>query len=456
MSRNLVTERYLEAVADGRLPVDELMKVAHAVDLSQTMYGGVGYLTRPAFLSASERDRLATDLRCVHAALAGLPDRLFGGDLAAFARAVGAQGPQVDAVLRASTDRLTRLSRADIYADESGFRLLELNVSAAVGGLDNAALNRVLLTHPGFAGFAAEHGLDYVDTLAEVADTLRAECGTADGRPVVAVVDWPASFPKLEPLLRYNCARFAELGIDAIPCHLGQLSIRDGRVWVEGRPVDVMYRLFLLEALLRPDGPELIEPVLRAAERGEVKLFTPIDSELYGSKAALALLSDEANRARYDVAELETFDRFLPWTRSVRPGSVTVDGELVDLAEYARDQRENLVLKATMLHGGSGFVGGWLVEPDEWQRRLAAAMDGPYVLQRRIRPIPEPFPVLGADPRPWILTWGVFLTQRGYGGAYLRATEDAAAGVVAISSGALATCCFHQTGGLPQAGGTGA
>jgi hypothetical protein len=443
MSRNTVTARYLDAVAEGRPPVDELMKAAQTVDLSQTMYA-TGYLFRPVFLSRAEVQRLAADLRRVHAALAYLPDRLFGGDIGAFARAVGARGPQVDAALRAHTGQVTRLSRADIYADATGFRLLELNVSAALGGLDNAALNRALLAHPGFAEFVEANDLSYVDTLAEVADTLRDECGIPDGRPVVAVVDWPDSFPRLERLLRYNAARLAGFGIDAVPCHLGQLSVRDGRVWIGDRPVDVVYRLFLLEALLRPGGAELITPVLRAAERGEVKLFTPIGSELYGSKGALALLSDEANRSQYTADELETFDRFLPWTRMVRPGPVTVDGESVDLAEYARDQRENLVLKATMLHGGNGFVGGWLLEPAEWDRRVAEAMDGPYILQRRIRPVPELFPADHGSPRPWILTWGVFQSARGYAGAYLRASEDAAAGVVALASGALATCCFHE------------
>ena len=157
-------------------------------------------------------------------------------------------------------------------------------------------------------------------------------------------------------------------------------------MYAEGRPVDMIYRLFHLENMLDEQIAEQIEPVLEAVERGEVKIFTPLGSELYASKAALALLSDDADRDRFTSDELAAFDRLLPWTRRVRPGQVTVPGGTADLAEYAREHREDLVLKATLLHGGDGFVGGWLVSPQEWDERVAAAMDGPYVLQERSAP----------------------------------------------------------------------
>src|SRR5262249_42459919 len=162
-------------------------------------------------------------------------------------------------------------------------------------------------------------------------------------------------------------------------------------------PIDVIFRLFMIEDVLDPTGPELIDPVLAAAERGEVKIFTPIHSELYGSKSALAMLSDEANRHLYSTEVLASLDRLLPWTRMVRSGSVTVDGQRVDLAEYARDQREELVLKPTALHGGLGVVLGWLVSPSEWQEHVNSAMNGPFVLQRRIHPEPELFPAEGGS-----------------------------------------------------------
>lgn len=446
-TRNPLAERYHDALDQHGVTAEQVVTTALGhVDLLATSYRG-RCLSRPAFLSSQEQTRLAGDLDQLLAALTALPDTRFGGDLSEFARAVGMIEPQVAAIVRGSGSGPTRLGRADLYHDGTGFRLMELNLSSATGSLDNALLNRAFVAHPAVAEFTTEHRLSYVDTLAEVADTLRAECGVPEGqRPFVAAVDWPDSFPELEARLRTSAAAQARYGLDMAACHLGQLALKDGRVWLDGRPVDVIYRIFLLEDLASPEGPALIEPVLRAVERGEVKLFAPLESELFGSKAALAMLSDEAYRPRLAPEQLASLDRILPWTRTVRPGDVTVDGERVDLLEYALGAREELVLKPAHQHGGSGVVLGWRVEPDQWRRQVQGALGRPYVLQRRVRGVPELFPS-GGELQPRLLSWGVFTCHRGYGGAVVRGTPDVDGDVVVIARGATAGSCFHQQSG---------
>lgn len=237
----------------------------------------------------------------------------------------------------------------------------------------------------------------------------------------------------------------SKTGIDALPCHVGQLRLEEDSIWLGDRQIDVLFRLFLMEDLLDPDGPQLLEPVLRAAERGNVALFSPMGSELYSSKGALALLSDEANRHLFDERELATLDRCLPWTRMVRPGPVTVPAGRVLLEDHALAEREELILKPTLLHGGSGVIPGWQTEPDEWKGLIADAMGKEYVLQRRIHPFTEPFPRAdGPGFEDWVLLWGVFLGARGYAGTFLRGTPTGETGVVNMATGATGTCCFHQ------------
>lgn len=286
--------------------------------------------------------------------------------------------------------------------------------------------------------------------MAEIAHTLLSESGISPGDgSLVAAIDWPASYDDLAERLRYSAQQLAPFGITLVGGHLGQLSFHDGRVWLDGQPIDVIYRLFMIEDLLDPTGPGLIHPVLDAAQRGEVKIFTPIDAELFGSKGALALLSDEANRHRYQPEELASLDRLLPWTRMVRSGQVTVDGELVDLLDYATEQQDELILKPTLLHAGMGVVPGWLVEPDQWRHDVAEAVDQPFVLQRRIRPVPELFPAK-EGLQPWVLTWGAYLCTRGYGGMFIRGSAGTEGAAVNMATGASATCCFQER---PAAGG---
>ncbi len=441
---NQLTEKYLAAFEASGLKASEFHAAVQPVTVGTHFDGRC--LTRPGLLQREQVQRLEADLETLFRCVTGLPDRLFGGDLGAFALATGVPQQQVDAIVRGRGNAPSRLSRADLYVDDTGFRVLELNMSAALGGIDSGGLIGAMLAQPFMAEFAAEHNLGYVDTMVEVAQTLLAECcASPDARPTVAFCDWPASYPELESQLHKNAAALTRLGMDAFACHLGQLRVDEQfDVWLGERKVDVIYRLFLIEDLLDPTGPALIEPVLKAAERGKVKIFSPMDAELYGSKGALALLSDEANRAVFSEDELDCLDRILPWTRTVRPGPVTVQGRSVALEDYALAEREELILKPVMLHGGAGVTPGWQTEPEAWAALLRESMNEQFVLQRRIHPHTELFPT-DDGPSEWLLVWGAFLGARGYSGMFLRggAVENQSA-VVNTLTGALGSCCFSE------------
>lgn len=437
-----LTEEYLAAAAARGQRASEVVAgaVPRAVD---TNYLGRS-LSRPAFLERDECRRIADDLDLLHSALTRLPERAFGGDLAAFGRAVGFAESQVAAVRRAHGSAPTRIARADLYKDADGFHLLELNVGSNLGGLDNTELNEAMLEQPFIAEFVAEHDLTYVETMPELVHTLLTEAKVPTGmRPFVAIADWPDTYPSLEVQLYKSARMLAPLGIDCEPCPVDRLEYRDDRIWLGDRPVDVVYRLFMVADLLKPDGQRLVEPLLRAAERGQVAVFSPLDADLFGSKGALALLSDEAYRELYTADELACLDRILPWTRMVRAGPVTAGGVRRDLAGYAEANRTELVLKPVAGHSGEGVVLGWQVDPATWRDHVAQAMDGPYILQQRIRPVPELFPTDdGAEP--WLLTWGAILVSNGYGGMWVRGSRDLTGGVTSMMTGATATCCFHQ------------
>ena len=449
MDRISLTKEYLAEVTASGARATELVGSQPESKLLNSFYHG-RYLSRPLFLGHEEQVQLAADLENLRTALVSLPDRLFGGDLAAFALEVGMTDLQVSAIMRSRGTSVTRQARADMYADASGMRLLEFNMGSTLGGMDNADMCRSLLEHPLLADFARRHGLTYVDTMREQVNNMFVDSGFEPGsRPVVALTDWPSSFESLAPYMEQFCERWQALGLDAHPCHIGQLEVRDGRVWLGDRKIDIISRMFLIEDLLESaDAPALMDPILDAAQRGEVKIFTPMDSELFASKGALAMLSDESNRGRFTAEELASLDRILPWTRMVRAGKVTLeDGSRVDLLEYALAHRESLALKPTLLHGGQGVLLGWSadVTPELWRERLTEAVDGPCVIQRRVVQQPELFPDEEGNLREWTVAWGVFTVVNGYGGAFARATTvESGNGIVNIANGAHAGAVLHE------------
>ncbi|MET7280739.1 hypothetical protein ABZS29_21045 [Kribbella sp. NPDC005582] len=89
--------------------------------------------------------------------------------------------------------------------------------------------------------------------------------------------------------------------------------------------------------------------------------------------------------------------------------------------------------QAAALHGGEGVLLGWQTDADTWSDRLTEAVHQPWVLQRRIQPVPEAFPTDDGSEN-WLLTWGPIMVHDGLGGYY----------VINLTMGATATCCFYQ------------
>lgn len=408
--------------------------------------GGEG-LNRPVFLTAGEVRTLERDLAGLFELVAGLPDRLFDGDLREFARAVGMSEVQTRLVLRGAGPRLAPLARADLYRQSDGFRLMELNTGSSLGGWQMGIFGRALAADEQFARFVEAEGLTFPDPLAEIVRVLRAQAPHLDRieRPLLAITDWPEGFEKTKCWMDFVVPGFVELGFDAVVCHLDQFRYADGMVLFDDRRVDVVYRMFLPgEMPAEQRTYDRVEPLLDAAERGTVQLFAALDSELYGNKGSLALLSDERNRDRFTAEELALVDRLLPWTRFVRDEKVTWQDQTVDLVPHMLANRDHLVLKPTLLYGGVGVTPGWTVSQDEWERRVRAAVDEPYVVQDRVLPVTERFRADDGDGfQLMAVAYGVMLIGSRYAGTLARAVPDPAVGIVSMINGAQIGCVFH-------------
>ncbi|WP_434739621.1 ATP-grasp domain-containing protein [Micromonospora sp. SH-82] len=408
--------------------------------------GGEG-LNRPVLLGAGELTRLEADLAGFFDLIAGLPRRLFDGDLRRFAVEVGMSPVQTDLVLRGAGPALAPLARADLYRQTDGFRLMELNTGSSLGGWQMGIFGRALARDPEFARFAADEGLTFPDPLAEIVSVLRARAPHLDRihRPLLAITDWPEGFAKTKCWMDFVVPGFTDLGFDTVVCHLDQFDYVDGEVRLDDRRVDVVYRMFLPGEM--PDEQrtyDRVEPLFDAVERGTVELFAPLDSELYGNKGSLALLSDERTRHLFTAEEAALVDRLLPWTRFLREEQVSVVDDRVDLVPYALANREQLVLKPTLLYGGVGVTPGWTVDQDEWERRIRGAVDGPYVVQQRVLPTTERF---RSDTGPGFdrmaVAYGVMLIGSRYAGTLARAVPDPSVGIVSMLNGAQIGCVFH-------------
>jgi hypothetical protein len=444
---NAITAAFL---ADERGP-------ARSVDTGQPAFAGTRawlgrpVLNRPAFLGADTVRDLDHDLGVVFDVLSSLPDRLFGGDHGALARALGLPEAQVEAVTRYSPRTPpVRLGRADLLLDDSVFRLAEFNSSSSLGGCEVGDMNRAMLADEAFRTFAEHAGLTYLDPVEGIMRSQAGFAGSASPHPL-AVVKWPNSpetandFAHMALFLR----RLGELGYEPVPCPISALSYRDGALFAAGRRVEHVFRTFQLGRLTgSAESQELAAPLLAAVADGAATLFAPFSADLYGAKECLAMVSDEYNRSAFTADELSVLDRVLPWTRSLRDTSTTLDGSRVDLLTHVLANRSDLVLKPSVGYAGQGVIAGWLVDQSEWERAVrAAALTGPtHVVQRRMTETAERF-VDNDDPNvlaPCLLSWGAFYGADGYSGAFVKGIPGTEQAIRFLGDGSHVGCVFHE------------
>jgi len=405
-------------------------------------------MSRPAFLTASERDTVQSDLSRLVELLLELPDRLFGGDVTAMPGFDGRDAAQRTAVQATWRDRDVVLARADLLRAADGFKAVEVNVHSSLGGIDSGPWHQAFLRLPVYRDFIAAEGLGYLDPMDGVARALREATDRRNlgSRPTVAVVDWPTTFPEFADRL-HGVARLLEAhGFSAFACHAGELELRDGRLVHQGRPIDVLYRIFLLGDV--SEAPELLDPILQAHAAGNLLMAMSFSAEVAGNKASLALLSAAADDGRLAPEDAGLVRRLVPWTRLTEPGCVRRAGEEVPLLELAVRERTRLVLKPADGHAGHNVVTGWTTPADEWATAVEQAIGSFYVLQERVRPVAELMPRLDADGLGFEevdINWGVFVMGGRYCGAMPRATPSARAAVISAANGAAVGCCFSES-----------
>jgi len=226
-------------------------------------------------------------------------------------------------------------------------------------------------------------------------ETYREWGGTASP-PVVAIVDFGgvptwAEFEMLQGV-------FTGAGVPTVVCDPTELEFDGRTLTAQGRSIDLVYRRVLVGDVV--DRPDECRALVDAVKARAVCMANAFRCKLPHKKSFFALLTDERFAPLFGRADLEAVAGAVPWTRLLREGATTRDGQTIDLVPYVRAHREALVIKPNDEYGGSGVLLGWEADERAWDERIETALagtDGAWVVQARIDVRREPFPRFGAD-----------------------------------------------------------
>ena len=308
---------------------------------------------------------------------------------------------------------------------KDSIKFMEPNLSG-IGGLHIGPTAMGLLADlvvPALMGQDPSIRLQLADDIRELLLQELLEHLEASGRPEGQIVFVDPKYAgdgpdEPEALVDYYRERH---GLSVLHADVSELRLRDDEVWYGDRRVDLAYRdasvLDLMD--LAEEGVDVTP--MRALLR-QNRVVSSITAEL-DQKSCFEVFTDpELARRFLTVEECQVMRRHVLWTRLVSDRrTVSPAGERVDLLEYARNERESLVLKPNRSYGGEGVLVGPTATQSEWESAIDRVLvdEDRWVVQQ-VAPIPvKSFHVLDEADRlhvePFYIVMGFAPTRYGVG-----------------------------------------
>jgi carboxypeptidase Taq len=215
-------------------------------------------------------------------------------------------------------------------------------------------------------------------------------------------------------------------GLTIVHADPTELRIDGDEVFYEDVRIDVIYRDYEtrdLLALERRLGRRL--DAIRLMFRQNRVISSMVGD--FDHKSCWELLTDAAIAEQYFSAEeCRLFRRHVLWTRVVGDRRTSLPQEVEgSLLDFAREHREQLVLKPNRGYGGTGVTMGAATSPEAWLSLLEAAAgqaedpERSWVVQVATRLPVHEFPVVAPDGRaygePYHAVMGFAPTENGLG-----------------------------------------
>jgi hypothetical protein len=263
-----------------------------------------------------------------------------------------------------------------------------------IGGLDSSPLlNQVINDLPIAREFKGRFRVRHIDPHERAHRTLHG-LARARGRDAICIArlrrdaNITGDFP--HRWLGYIASRGAVV-LHAPP---EEFELRGGDLYVGDQHVDLV--LFEVQDLLR--NPTAVWPIIEAVRTGSARSFWGVSRlMMLAPKSLFHVLSAPEYAQMFQPEVLAALARHIPWTRIVREGTTTFGTRRVDLLPFIADNRDALVLKPSLLYGGTGVVVGRSVSGEVWQAALRRAADEPFVVQEFVETPRLQVPLLADD-----------------------------------------------------------
>ncbi|NJL28027.1 MAG: hypothetical protein HC897_09060 [Thermoanaerobaculia bacterium] len=375
--------------------------------------------TWPVLIGPEKLRQLERTACGVVALLKDIPRRFFNNEPKRVSAFYGLDDEARAALLLSAPDGLAgAVARCDLIDTEKGPRCIEVNLTANLGGWQLRLWKDVCHRHPSNLRFFEREGVTpfYRDPLEELFSHL-IEDAEKNHHSVDGELNVVCAFPRDSvDLIRDLGSHLNNLYDAALEKHGRSFRGRVFLFYYPGKPLtqrglELHHEGARIHAWLNLTFAEPPLEVFRSAKGRAVALYNSPLATLLGDKVNLALLSEHGESELFDDDERALIRDHLPWSRRVRAGATTFQGETVDLFELALKHRTELVLKRGSSAGGEAVYLGRHTSREEWEARLERAMgEGGWLLQEHVESRPYLFQQ-GDDGCSVQTSFGVFFVS---------------------------------------------
>ncbi|MDE1462453.1 hypothetical protein [Spartinivicinus poritis] len=342
----------------------------------------------PAIYPPEHLSNIGQTVQEILALVFSLPDRLFGGDYDALLEAQGLSPDYRHAIRPFCTPRLLErarlFARPDALLTQSGFKLVEMNVSPSLGGL--GVCDRYLnlwhsnplgqqMRQAGIQVQAPPMGERFGQLLKR--HSRRLNVGTP---PIMLeLLDDPQENPRDNTGWPDFLDISRQSGFEVVTAWPSDVEIRDEGVFALGHRVDLIYTDFAYaEQRMHGIDDDFFAALVKAEQRQQVDLFSvPASCVVYENKANLALLSNPDHAAVFTDRERQLIQQHIPVTHILSESTM----------DQVLSERRDWVLKPALGLCGHEVVIGEQLTDSQWQAKLVTCLkqDEAFILQRHIK-----------------------------------------------------------------------
>ena len=217
-------------------------------------------------------------------------------------------------------------------------------------------------------------------------------------KPVIGIVDYEGlpTRHEFEIFRRF----FNSRGYQCVVADPRKLDYNGERLSYEGQTINLVYRrLLTTEFLERFDA---CKPVWEAYRDRKICMVNNFRAKYLHKKAIFALITDPVYQDGMTPEQLFAVYTHVPWTRRVADTRTTdVEGRNIELLDWIRKNRRQLVMKPNDEYGGKGIFVGWEMNDDDWDKAIQTSLESFYLVQNKVEVSREVYPTWDGKTVHW-------------------------------------------------------